>query len=68
MIVKNGFMQLVCIKGLGERDAWFMNVRNNELIIASGCKWVNHENGQTNVDWNCGEYLGEIKNHMKKVK
>jgi hypothetical protein len=72
MIIRNGSMNLICIKGFKTKEAIFINTSNNELIKASNCVW--DENAweaniqfHTTVHWGSGIYGGPVINHLKNL-
>jgi hypothetical protein len=64
--VKNGSMDLFCIKGYTEAVAVFLRYSDGELILASGVKWID-KGYDTEVTWGSGKYLGPLANHINAI-
>ena len=62
-IYTNGsFLKLICLKGEGEKTAYFLNLNNLELIKGVNTVW----NMDTKtVSWAWGGYNGHIMQNVK---
>jgi hypothetical protein len=74
MIIRNGSMNLICIKGFKSKEAIFIDTTTNELIKASNCIWeeldkkiIDRCASFVEVSWGSGIYGGPVINYLKNL-